>query len=227
MGLFKMKPIIDSYDKFINQFNISKNELYDFGIKETILPPIDLVTQFWEDLKKRVFNNGVVRIRGYGRDAKGTKLYIDLYKHLLNNENVKKDDTNNIIPKRIIFSLTGYKHNKNLYNYQVSHIFGKTKNILLFEAPWNIALVPKIIDPFTGHETKGIWPKEYQNKFISYARGIYSEFIDDYNKLIRRDDIVKGISEYIDSLKNDEGLTKKVIQFEKDALSELSPINNY
>ena len=206
------------------KFNIDKDEMYQFGISETILPPIDLVAQNWEELKKRIFNNGAVKIRGYGRDAKGTELYIGLYKQLFNNTNVKKDATNNIEPQKIISRLTGYKRNRNLFNYQVSHIFGKTKNIFLFEAPWNIALVPKIIDPFTGHETKGIWPKEYQEKFLSYSSELYKEFIEEYNHLISGTDVIEGITDYINNLKEQTAMTKEVLQFEKDVIGELSII---
>lgn len=222
-----MSEILDSYERFIKTFKINKEELYEFGISETILPPIELVSQYWEDLKKRIFNNGVVTIRGYGRDAKGTSLYFGLYKHIMNNENIKKDATNNNGPQRIISKLTGYKRNVNLFNYQVSHIFGKTKNIFLFEAPWNIAFVPKIIDPFTGHETMGIWPKEYQVKFSTYASEIYGEFINDYNQLVTEANIVDGILEYISELKNQLGMTMEVLRFEKDVQVELSTIGMY
>ena len=114
-----MPEIIDSYERFMMEFNIDKDKLYEFGINETILPPIDLVAQNWGDLKKRIFNNGVVSIRGYGRDAKGTRLYLGLYNYLYNNGNVKKDATNNIEPQKIISRLTGLKKNVNLFNYQV------------------------------------------------------------------------------------------------------------
>jgi len=214
----------DSYERFIKTFNIDKNKLYEFGINETILPPIELVAEYWEDLKRRIFNNGVVTIRGYGRDAKGTGLYQSLYKKLLNNENVKKDATNNLEPQRIISQLTGYKRNENLFNYQVAHIFGKTKNIFLFEAPWNIAFIPKIIDPFTGHETKGKWPIEYQKIFFSNASKVYAEFIYDYNKMITNHEITEGILQYIDDLKKQEGINKRTLQFEKDVKLELSQI---
>ncbi len=50
-----MPDTIDSYQKFIEAFNIDKEELYLFGIRETILPPIEKVSQHWEELKKRVF----------------------------------------------------------------------------------------------------------------------------------------------------------------------------
>jgi hypothetical protein len=219
-----MLDIKDSYQNFFETFNINKDELYEFGIRETILPPIDQVTLIWEELKKKIINNEKVTIRGYGRDAKGTNMYTDLYKHLFNNENVQKDPTNNAVPQKIISQLTGYKRNVNLFNYQVSHIYGKTKNIFLFEAPWNIAFVPKIIDPFTGHETKGLWPEEYQARFIEFATDRYINFIDEYNELISSPEIVQGILEYINNLKRFEGETKRILQFEKDVMLELSPI---
>lgn len=216
--------IIDSYERFMKNFNIKKDDLYKFGISETILPPKNLVEQNWEDLKKRIFNNGSVKIRGYGRDAKGTELYIGLYNHLFDNENITKDQTNNAEPLKIISQLTGYKRNINLFNYQVSHIFGKTKNVFLFEAPWNIAFVPKLFDPFTGHETKGIWPEEYQERFFNHVNIIYEEFISEYNQLISDSSISDGLSEYIMILKKQRGNTKDILRFEKDARKELSTI---
>lgn len=216
--------VMDSYERFMNNFNINKDDFYRFGINETILPPKNLVEQNWEDLKKRIFDNGPVKIRGYGRDAKGTQLYIGLYNHLFNNKNITKDPTNNAEPLKIITQLTGYKRNKNLFNYQVSHIFGKTKNIFLFEAPWNIAFVPKLFDPFTGHEAKGIWPVEYQERFLNHVNIIYKEFIDEYNQLISDKAISNRTSEYILNLKKQKGVTKEVLQFEKDVREELSTI---
>lgn len=214
----------DSYERFIVKFNIDKDELYKFGISETILPEFDLVAQSWLELKKRIFNNGPVKIRGYGRDGKQTWLYIDLYKQLFNNTKVVKDPTNNTEPQKIISRLTGYKRNRNLFNYQVSHIFGKTKNIFLFEAPWNIAFVPKVIDPFTGHESKGVWSIEYQKQFFNYSFEIYKEFIEEYNLLISDKGVVEGTINYINSLKTQPDLTAKVLQFEKDVIGELSAI---
>lgn len=219
-----MPKIIDSYEQFMQTFDIEKEKLYEFGINNTILPPMELVVQQWEDLKSRIYNNGIVAIRGYGRDAKGTELYTNLYKHLFNNDNVKKDATNNLEPQKIISKLTGYKRNENLFNYQVSHIFGKTKNIFLFEAPWNIALVPKIIDPFTGHETKGIWPIEYQQKFYKYAHAIYADFITEYNQIVEDPKLINGIKKYIEKLKELDGATREILQFEKDVLNEISTI---
>ena len=130
---------------------------------------------------------------------------IDFYKYVFKNENVKKDPSNNDRPQANVRKMTGLTRNKDIYNYQVSHIWGHTKNIFLFEAPWNICYTPKIIDPFTGHETKGDLPSEFQDYFIKFVQNKYRSYINDYNKIIsnykRKDNnkeniknLIKGIS---------------------------------
>lgn len=47
----------------------------------------------------------------------------------------------------------------------------------MFEAPWNICYTPKIIDPFTGHESKGDLPEEFQEYFLKYAQKKYKKYI--------------------------------------------------
>ncbi|MBD5092434.1 MAG: hypothetical protein HDT36_03530 [Clostridiales bacterium] len=214
---------MDSYQEFLTYFGIDKESFFNWGISSTIFPPIDKVTSKWESLKNRIFTNQQVYIRGYGRDAHGTQLYKDFYARLLNNSHIEKDPTNNAIPQRIMQQLTGATRNKDIYNYQVSHIWGHTKNVFMFEAPWNICYTPKIIDPFTGHETKGTWPKEYQELFILKAKEIYRPFIDEYNQLLITLNVENQMQEYILSLKGliSENLCK---QFSKDVERELSPI---
>jgi hypothetical protein len=214
----------DSYERFLTHFNIKKEDLYMFGLNETIFPPYEKVETYWRDLKDRVFNNGKVYIRGYGRDAKGTELYIGLYKHLFNNTNIHKDPTNNLIPQKLIQELTGYKRNENLFNYQVSHIFGKTKNVFMFEAPWNIDCVPKLIDPFTGHETKGQWPVEFQHVFLEMVNRKYKPFIEDFNHIVEKYKITERIKEYCEFLKVKDGHSKVLEQFQSDALKEFENI---
>jgi len=218
-----MPDIIDSYDRFIKKFNISKEDLYAFGMKETIFPSDELVDQYWAELKDRIYNNGKVVIRGYGRNGHATDLYINLYKHIFGNNNVKADATNNSEPRRILSNLTVHKNDESLLNYQVSHIFGRTKNVFLFESPWNLAYVPKIIDPFTGHETKGHWPLEFQQLFLANAHKKYKGYIEEYNSLISCPKIINGTAEYIDTIKRNSEFTG-IGQFEKDVKRELSKI---
>ena len=197
--------------------------MFEWGIEATIFPPVEKVSQEWEILKTKVLTNKSVYIRGYGRDGHGTQLYKDLYKFLFNNECVEKDPTNNAIPQKCIYRLTGLKRNLDIYNYQVSHIWGRTKNVFLFEAPWNMCYTPKIMDPFTGHETKGSWPEDYQRLFLEKAYERYKPFVEDYNRLIIDFGIEDMISQYISKMK---GIIpdKELNQFEKDVRSEFKPI---
>lgn len=217
------KNIIDSYQEFLDHFSIDKTSFYEWGISATIFPNITAVSAAWSGLKKRILNNQTVYIRGYGRDAHGTQLYKDLYTALFNNSHIEKDPTNNAIPHRHIQQLTGLKRNSNVYNYQVSHIWGHTKNVFLFEAPWNICYTPKIIDPFTGHETQGAWPTEYQELFISHAYNLYKPFVDEYNQLLIDHNIPAKLDKYLNTLRGTIS-DKEFTQFAKDSHSELSPI---
>lgn len=214
---------MDSYQKFLNHFGVDKQALFEWGIEATIFPPIEKVIQEWDALKTRVLTNQPVYIRGYGRDGHGTQLYKDLYKFLFGNEHIEKDPTNNAAPQKCIQRLTGLKRNTNIYNYQVSHIWGHTKNVFLFEAPWNICYTPKIMDPFTGHETKGSWPEEYQKIFLERATALYGPFVADYNRLMIDLGVNGLIDQYMGSLKG-KIPNKSLLQFEKDVRSEFQPL---
>lgn len=213
-----LKDSRDSYYDFMNHFSIKPKELFNWGKKATIFPEKSIVRSEWDNLKYRVFNKGEVRIRGYGRDAHGTQLYIDFYKHLFSNENIKRDSNSNYRPRKNLEKMVDLRRNKDIYNYQVSHIWGHTKNVFLFEAPWNICFTPKIIDPLTGHETKGDLPEEFQMYFQQYARKKYKEFIDDYNSIIGEYDIELELDKFCKA----NGIDDE--RFKKDALKELSPI---
>lgn len=214
---------IDSYQNFLTYFKIDKASFFEWGITATVFPPVDRVASQWEDLKKRIFNNDTVYIRGYGRDSHGTQLYKEFYSRFLSNDHVEKDPTNNSIPRKLIQNLTGLKNNNDIINYQVSHIWGHTKNLFMFEAPWNVCYTPKIMDPFTGHESQGIWPTQYQEIFIAKAKELYKPFVDEYNQILKTLEMDKKLQEYIFSL---NGLIpqKTLIQFQKDSNNELSPI---
>lgn len=219
----KIQTSMDSYSEFLSYFKIDKKNFFEWGISSVIFPSVENVLTEWENLKRRIITNQPVFIRGYGRDAHGTQLYINFYSFLFNNKHITKDPTNNRYPHALIEKMTGLKRNKDIYNYQVSHIWGRTKNIFLFEAPWNICYVPKIIDPFTGHEAKGIWPAEFQKMFIATAQDLYKDFIYEYNDMLLQLNIKKQLEKYVASL-NGVVSEKNRLQFYKDALEELSLI---
>lgn len=58
---------------------------------------------------------------------------INVVAKLFDNYKVKKDSTNNNTPHKLIQDLTELERNKDIYNYQVSHIWSRTKDIFLFE----------------------------------------------------------------------------------------------
>ena len=216
----------DGYKDFFEHFNISETDIISYGLKSIISIDNNSVEKSWIELKKKIMNDEEVIIRGYGRDALGTNLYINAYKHIFKNNKVKKDPTNNQNPQNLIKQLTGLKRNRDIYNYQVSHVFGRTKNPLAFMAGWNIIYIPKILDPFTGHESKG----ELTDKFtIELKKFIYNKFanqINDFNSIVTDKKLKTRMDEYICLIEADDNIDeKKIMQFEKDIKKEFKPIS--
>ena len=60
-------------------------------------------------------------------------------------------------------------------------MFGRTKNVFCFTAPWNIIFIPKLIDPFTGHEAKGEYVTEFQKLLKGKIAKISHREISEYN----------------------------------------------
>ena len=84
--------------------------------------------------------------------------------------------------------------------------------------------LPKIIDPFTGHEAKGDMVDEYQAIFQqrSYAR--FEPLIEDYNKLIKQPELTDRIAAYLDQMSSMMTDAKTMDKFKKSVSDELSPI---
>ena len=224
----------DSYKTFFDHFKIDFKNIIEFGVEiDTIYPNPEEIQTEWKNLIESIENNKEVYIRGYGRDAHGTALYQELYRILLNNENIKKDSTNNAKPTQLLQNITGFsktikKDNETkerISNYQVTHIFGRTKNPLLFTAPWNIVWKSKMLDPFTGHESKGENTNNYKAAFIRKSKDLYVDFIKDYNELATKyftnEKIEKAFKEMNINSKFDE---KTFNKFKVDARNELKMI---
>lgn len=220
----------DSYERFFAKGYISKDQLFEFGLSETIYPSLDKAKLAWEDLKRRVKTNQQVFIRGFGVNSQNTHLFQALYKDTLSNDQVAVDPTNNTQPTKLIRDLTGYskaKHSKYepIQNYQISHVFGRTKNVYAFTAPWNIVYMPKILDPFTGHEAKGPMIDEYTKLFRRQSFNHFEALIADYNSLMSSPRLTDLICQHLDRIKKDTSQDDNVIDtFKKRALKELTPI---
>ena len=224
----------DSYQRFFEYFKIDFSDIIEFGIEiDTIFPNPASIRNEWKSLINAIESNEDVYIRGYGRDARGTKLYQELYKILLKNENIKKDSTNNAKPTQLLQNITNYSKSikkstefkEKISNYQVTHIFGRTKNPFLFTAPWNIVWKPKILDPFTGHESKGENTDKYKSTFLNKSKEMYSEYIIEYNQMVSiyfSTDKLEKAFERMNSTSNvDDKVFKK---FKIDAINELKPL---
>jgi hypothetical protein len=224
----------DSYISFFKHFNLEFKKIIDFGVEiDTIYPDPDLIQSEWSNLIESIKNNKEVYIRGYGRDAHGTALYQELYRILLNNENIKKDSTNNAKPTHLLQNITGFSKTikkdsgtkERISNYQVTHIFGRTKNPFLFTAPWNIVWKSKMLDPFTGHESKGKNTDEYKKAFIKKAKELYSKYIEEYNNIASECFTKERLDNAFCHMNIDPGIDEKTFnKFKVDAQNELKVI---
>jgi hypothetical protein len=221
----------DAYEDFFKKTSISKKQFFDFGLKEIIYARSDReVEKEWNDLKRRIVSNEQVFIRGFGRDAAGTKSYLLLYEKLFNNTNIEKDSTNNNAPTQLITRMTGYSKAKNskykpIRNFQVSHVFGRTKNVYMFTAPWNIVYIPKIVDPFTGHEAKGSMVKEFTQLFQKQTYKKFSRYIDEFNKIITKRSFVSNLNDSVYEVIDELDLKGKPASvFQKSIKDEFSKI---
>lgn len=211
----------DSYKEFIDYFGIKKDDLFDYGIQSIICADFDTAKTQYDELKVKLTSNQSLTIRSYGRNGNNSLLYRKMYIEIFGNSSIKIDSTNNAVPRANISKATGHTINGDIFNYQVSHVWGKTKNPILFEAVWNICFVPRIIDPFTGHECKGGWNEEFIPKFKEHVYSSFEDVIEDYNQFIRNNNVQNKIREYVKKLRkggNDDA--KLIDRFEEDALGE-------
>lgn len=224
----------DAYEIFLKEFDIDSKALIEFGIRETISIPDKDIAREWLNLQDRIsgIKKELVYVRGSGRDAKTTNLYMDLFKTLFPNGTFAKDKTNNAAPKRLLEVHTKYKRGKKvsikyeqIVNYQVSHIFGRTKNPFAFNAPWNIVYLPKVVDPFTGHESHGSLTEEFSTQFQQHFFNKDRTHIEEFNEIMKK--LKPEIEEYIKDIDSKFGLeySEKMLQeFKKNVLEEFKPI---
>jgi hypothetical protein len=218
----------DAYSRLFEL--IDKDQLFNIGINDIIYLDENKIQENWAQLKRNLFNNEEVYIRAYGRDGKGNLLYQELYNILFENSNIKIDPSNNTKPTKILSSLTSYSKTKMknktlIMNYQISHLFGKTKNPLLFTSPWNIAYIPKYIDPFTGHETQGEYSSSFKEILLPILKEKFRDYIQNYNSIIR-EKVSGKIDESLNLLKQSQHLNEKVFKkLSDDVKNELAEIS--
>lgn len=169
----------NSYEEFFQL--LPKNEFFSFGLKNILLAEKSKAHDEWKSLLQRIDQkNANLFVRSSGRNGTGNDKLAALYNDVFG-LTINFDPTNNQKPTIIIQELTGHRKNVTIANYQVSHVFGRTKNVYCFAAPWNIVFIPKIIDPFTGHEAKGDFVDEFQTLFRRKVIDTFRDQINEYN----------------------------------------------
>jgi hypothetical protein len=173
----------DAYEQFFKIF--PKDDFFKFGLENIITVEKRIVDYEWKILLDRIYkSNDDLFVRSFGRNGNENNNLNKLYKEIFN-INIKFDPTNNAKPRELLQKLTDYKINKTIFNYQTSHVFGNTKNVFCFTALWNIVFLPKIIDPFTGHEAQGNYVDEFQKIFRKHIFDKFEDQIVEYNELMQ------------------------------------------
>ncbi len=215
--------MLDSYEAFIPEY-ISKEEFFRFGLEKSIYIPEEKVKEEWKSLKEKIKSNRVVFMRGL-KDSVGNQLFYDFYAKVMKNEQVKKDPSNTQNPTKVIEELTGYKKSKDLRNYQLSSLFGRSRNILAFTAPWNIVYIPNLLDPLMGSDAKGELASEYKKLFLEQSYRKFRPYIDEFNEMVTNVHFLRVADEYLQSLYDNSMHNKEaVIKFETVLREEFSPI---
>ena len=112
-----------------------------------------------------------------------------------------------------------------IQNYQVSHVFGRTKNAFAFTAPWNIVYLPKLLDPFTGHEAKGEDVAEFTRLFQAQCYQKFEDMILDFNEIMESDKLSSKLTGGIDHVATENKLSEKQKQqFAKSVYPEFAPV---
>lgn len=174
---------LDAYEQFFRI--VPKETFFNFGLENIIHIETKKVSMEWDSLITKIKNKSTdLYVRNSGRNGAGNLLLTQLYSDIFGIK-INYDQTNNNQPSMLLQKLTDKRKNKTIFNYQVSHIFGRTKNVFCFTAPWNIVFIPKIIDPFTGHEAKGEYVKEFKKYFEEKMYKIFINEITDFNTLMK------------------------------------------
>ncbi len=211
-----LKSNRDSYFNFLNYFEIDSILFFRWGIEAMIFPPMEQVDLEWRILKSRILNGEVVFIGGTGKGAGRIPLYIDFYNYVFGNKNVQKDTNNKI--QIDLKNMTDLDRKNDINNYQVYSIWSRSRNIFLYEAPWNVCYIPNMIDLLLCPESKGDLPEEFRKYFLKYVRKKYWKYINDYNRIIDEYKVALRLKEFCE--KN----TINDLKFMKEAMMQLSPI---
>ena len=190
----------DSYLKLFEAVGVDFTKFIETGAENCLFLPHSKVASNWENIKKQV-NDGIILVRGCGRHADSQDIANSAYGKLFCVKKIDVDKTNNANPGKY-YTLFEKESGEKLYNYQVSHVFGRTKNPYAFMGLWNISLVPKLLDPLTGHESHGLYKNGFQKLFKKRSFDLYPDILEDFNA------IMLNLNKKLDDWANDDPIVR-------------------
>ena len=242
---------IDGYTEFFSFFfgennkeEISK-KLWAFA-KKSMYMIDEEKDEAWKSLNSRI-DDRLNKSEKYIQDKKITKVYVRtfgdkgnsetksllerFYKYIFSNKEViSLDSSNNSAPSSTLNKYTKYTKNKDhkskniLFNYQVSHVFGKTLNCYAFTAPWNVVYLPKVSDPYTGHESKGELTEQFTEKLQEFVKSNYREQIREFNQTM--EDLAPKVKQFKKEIKKEGNIKEDTLkQFFKSLDESFSKID--
>ncbi|MDF1881507.1 hypothetical protein JHD50_09370 [Sulfurimonas sp. MAG313] len=214
----------DAYEALIPGY-ISKEEFFRFGLEQTIYISDEKVKMGWEALKKKLKDNKPLFMRG-SKDAAHNQMYYEFYARVLRNEQAKRDPSNSQTPTKMMEELSGLKKSKDLKNYQLSTIFGRSKNVLCFNAPWNFAYTPNILDPLLGVDARGPLAQEFKKVFQAQAYKKFKPYIEEFNTMMTDNHFLRETDEYLHDLYDNSLHKNEIVEiFESSLRDEIEPIS--
>lgn len=185
-----MKEAIDTYEAFFSEItSMTPREIAKHCLSLCkFLPKIE-VKEDWENIRKSFRRGGEHYVRLNTNEGKIKLMYRDCL-----DITVRKDPDGNQEPNKI---LSG--NPKGPATYVCAHIFGRTKNPLLFTAKFNLCYIPEFFASWTD-DRKGqtsSYRDEFRKEFYSKVFKDYGEIISEYNDCKIRKQVLRKLEDEI------------------------------
>lgn len=214
--------MFESYERFIDRFNIDEDQLLRFGLKEETIWASEMdAVERWNRLRDDLLNDRPIYIRSMRNG-----LYQELYRGLFGNEHIVGDHDGNTEPIRAMAEATGFSKSPYnhpgctlLGNYVLSHVFDRrSMNPLLFSNTCNFAFTPTLIDPFTGSAT-GAFARRFRREFRRFALKRFERVFNEYKEFVKEWKVIDYIRDF-----TVEGFSPREIQmFRHQAIQNWDP----
>lgn len=201
------------YNAFFNHFRMTEADFVEYGIEKIIFAPEDEVYDDWRQRKNCFINKSSHSNKFYIRSDKD-KRWTCAYEAIFG-ISVKIDVTKNSKPTSALEGATNVKKKGSAYTS--AHIFGRTRNFMLFSALFNICFIPDLYAPFSDTTSKKSGVHEHFRKMLlDKVRMEYGDVICEYNSFIAENHITERIESYISEISKFGNLSRADKRFVKD-----------